>query len=263
MTVNITFALIDRLMDIAKQAGARILEIRDAGVTVESKADKSPVTQADREAEEIIVQAIKHDVASAFPIVSEEAFSRGDIPEVAGTPFWLVDALDGTKEFIKGGVDFTVNIGLIEHTRPVLGVVHVPVSKVTYWGSREGSYCLEAGAEPRRIECRPAPADGLVALVSRSHRTPEVDEFLAGLNIKEEISAGSSLKFCEVARGVADIYPRLGRTMEWDTAAGHAVLRFAGGQVKNIDGADLGYEKPGFENPHFIAAGSDLGLFDN
>lgn len=257
MTLNIGRGLLEQVGAIAEQAGARIINIRDRGLQVDVKADSSPVTEADREAEEFIIQSIRKDITGAFPIVSEEAFSRGEIPDVGGAPFWLVDALDGTKEFVKGGTDFTVNIAIIENNRPVMGVVHVPATGATYWGSREGAFFEAPGVDARRIACRPAPADGLVAMVSRSHRTSEVDAYLAAFAIRQEISVGSSLKFCEVARGNADIYPRLGRTMEWDTAAGHAVLLFAGGQVKTMDGVDLCYAKPGFENPHFVAAGPD------
>ena len=263
MTLNIGLGLMEQIGEIAKKAGVRIMKIRESGVKVESKADSSPVTQADREAENYIVHAIRKDITSALPIVSEEAFSQGDIPDVSGTAFWLVDALDGTKEFIRNGNDFTVNIAVIENNRPVLGVIHVPATKSTYWGSRYGAFYEEPGVETHQISCRQAPSDGLVALVSRSHRSPETDDYLADFDIKREISAGSSLKFCEVARGNADIYPRLGRTMEWDTAAGHAVLLFAGGQVKDLDGNDLRYGKPGFENPHFVATGPDIGISDN
>ncbi|OHC79913.1 MAG: 3'(2'),5'-bisphosphate nucleotidase [Rhodospirillales bacterium RIFCSPLOWO2_12_FULL_58_28] len=263
MTLNIGRRLLEQVGAIAEQAGGRIISIRDKGVRVEAKADSSPVTEADREAEEFIIHAIRKNITDALPIVSEEAFSRGEIPDIGETPFWLVDALDGTKEFVKGGTDFTVNIAIIENAKPVMGVVHAPVTKATYRGSREGSFFAAPGVVIHKIACRPAPADGLTALVSRSHRTPEIDGYLAGFAIKQEISAGSSLKFCEVARGNADIYPRLGRTMEWDTAAGHAVLRFAGGQVKTLDGVDLCYAKPGFENPHFVAAGPDIGISRN
>ena len=197
-------------------------------------------------------------MTDAFPIVGEEAFSDGRAPDVAGGPFWLVDPLDGTKEFIKRNGEFTVNIALIEVGRPVVGIVHAPVIEATYWGSRNGAFATVGGGEAQPITARPAPADGLAALVSRSHRTAEVDEFLAAYTIKNEISAGSSLKFCHVAAGRADLYPRLGRTMEWDTAAhGHAVLKFAGGHVRTLEGADLTYGKAGFENPHFVATGHE------
>ncbi len=150
---------------------------------------------------------------------------------------------------------FTVNIAMIDGGRPALGVIHVPVTKRTYWGAKIGVFAQVGDEEERLIQCREAPVDGLVAMVSRSHRTTEVDIFLADYTIASETSAGSSLKFCLIAEGSADIYPRLGRTMEWDTAAGHAILQFAGGTVQDLDGNDLHYGKPGFENSHFVAKG--------
>ncbi len=256
MTVNIGLGDIDRLRDIAERAGKEIMEVYNTDFDVETKDDASPVTAADKRAEALITKEIKA-MTDAFPIVGEEAFSDGRAPDVAGGPFWLVDPLDGTKEFIKRNGEFTVNIALIEVGRPVVGIVHAPVIEATYWGSRNGAFATVGGGEAQPITARPAPADGLAALVSRSHRTAEVDEFLAAYTIKNEISAGSSLKFCHVAAGRADLYPRLGRTMEWDTAAGHAVLKFAGGHVRTLEGADLTYGKAGFENPHFVATGHE------
>lgn len=255
MTVNITVDLLDRLGDLAKRAGAEIMKIYATDFDVETKADSSPVTEADRTAEALIVSSIKGDIIDKFPIVSEEAFADGKSPNVAGTPFWLVDPLDGTKEFVNRNGEFTVNIALVEAGRPVLGVVHAPAIGATYWGSAHGAIFQSGDEPPQPIQCRPKPEDGVVALVSRSHRTPEVDAFLEGYTVKAETSAGSSLKFCLVAAGQADIYPRLGRTMEWDTAAGHAVVRFAGGSVSRLEGGELGYGKPGFENPHFVVKG--------
>ena len=256
MTVNVTLDVIEGVRDIAKRAGAEILRIYQSDFAVETKADSSPVTEADRAAEACILDAIPGEITRTFPIVSEEAFASGQYPDVAGGPFWLVDPLDGTKEFVKRNGEFTVNIALIDASRPVLGVVYAPAIGATYWGSAYGAFTEDEDGSERPIACRRPPEDGLVALVSRSHRTPEVDAFLAGYTIKEETSAGSSLKFCLVAAGRADIYPRLGRTMEWDTAAGQAVARFAGGRVSTLDGNDLSYGKPGFENPHFVVRGS-------
>ena len=255
MTVNITLDLLDKLGDLAKRAGAEIMRIYATDFDVETKADSSPVTEADKAAEAMIVASIKGDITDKFPIVSEEAFAGGNRPDVAGTPFWLVDPLDGTKEFVSRNGEFTVNIALVEAGRPVLGVVHAPAIGATYWGSTYGALHQDGGEPPQPIGCRPEPEDGVVALVSRSHRTPEIDSFLEGYTVKAETSAGSSLKFCLVAAGQADIYPRLGRTMEWDTAAGHAVVRAAGGSVSRLDGSELGYGKPGFENPHFVVKG--------
>jgi 3'(2'), 5'-bisphosphate nucleotidase len=255
MRFDLTPDAVGRLCAVARRAGEAILAIYETDFEVAAKADASPVTEADEAAEAVILEALR-DIDGAHPIVSEEAFAGGHAPDVAGTPFWLVDPLDGTKEFIKRNGEFTVNIALVEDGAPVFGVVHAPAVGATYWGSADGAFAAAADGDAEPIACRTAPADGLVALVSRSHRTPEIDSYLADFTIKDETSAGSSLKFCLVAAGRADLYPRLGRTMEWDTAAGHAVTRFAGGRVMTLDGADLTYGKPGFENPHFVVRGA-------
>lgn len=260
MTVNIPLSLLDTLHLIALQAGDAIKDIYNTDFQVDTKDDASPVTEADRRAETLIIERIKADITDSWPIVGEEAFSAGIIPDVAGTPFWLVDPLDGTKEFVNRNGEFTVNIALIEAGRPVLGVVHAPAINQTYMGSPHGAFADLDGQGPKPIRCRPWPPTGLTALVSRNHKTPETEDFLSAYTIKNEISTGSSLKFCVVARGQADIYPRLGRTMEWDTAAGHAVLRAAGGTVTDLDGRELLYGKPGFENPHFVAKGPEQGV---
>lgn len=256
--LNIGLGLLQQVGDIAKRAGAEIMKIYETDFDVEAKGDGSPVTVADQLAEELITRSIREGVTDNFPIVGEEAASAGNIPVVKDTAFWLLDPLDGTKEFISRNGEFTVNIALIHNSRPVLGVVHVPAKRETYWGASVGAFAQNGEEQERVISCRTPPAEGLTAMVSRSHRTDEVDSYLSDYKVAEEVSAGSSLKFCTVARGDADIYPRLGRTMEWDTAAGHAVLRFAGGSVMTVDGVELGYGKPDFENPHFIASGSGV-----
>ncbi len=260
MTINITIELMDKVGEMARHAGGKILKIYDSDFSVDTKADSSPVTEADRIADALIVKSIRNTITDEFPIVSEEAFSADAPPEVGDGPFWLVDPLDGTKEFVKRNGEFTVNIALIEGGMPVMGVVHAPALKTTYWGSRYGAFAEIEDADQgkaRQIHCRPPPGDGLVAMVSRSHRSPEVGGYLSQFKIKSETGAGSSLKFCRIAEGKADIYPRLGRTMEWDTAAGQAVLVFAGGQVRDLDGNELRYGKPGFENPNFVARGAE------
>ena len=253
--LSIGLGLAKDIATIARRAGAEIMKIYETDFEVKTKGDSSPVTQADRIAEELINRAISEGITSNFPIVAEEAASEGLLPNVSSSGFWLVDPLDGTKEFINRNGEFTVNIALIENSKPVLGVVHLPVKNLTYFGFNMGSFLMENDEPRKEISCRIKPKDGLVALVSRSHISPETDSYLANHTIVNTISAGSSLKFCMIAEGIADIYPRIGRTMEWDTAAGHAILRFAGGSVKTIDGFELTYGKPGFENPHFIAAG--------
>jgi 3'(2'), 5'-bisphosphate nucleotidase len=253
--IDIGLRLIDQVRDLAQRAGLEVMAVFNSNFTVDSKEDSSPVTEADRRAETLITNAIRTDITDAILIVGEEAASTGIAPEVKGGPFWLIDPLDGTKEFVKRGTDFTVNIALIEDGQPILGVIHVPVTGDTFWGSRHGAFASTGGGQPRRISCRPQPEDGLIAIVSRSHRTKETDDYLKRFAIAREISVGSSLKFCRVAAGEADLYPRMGRTMEWDTAAGHAILRFAGGTVRTLEGHELSYGKPGFENPHFVASG--------
>lgn len=259
MSITIDPGLVDSVRRIAIEAGDAIMEVYNSDFAVENKDDKSPVTEADRRAETLILDALRGDLRTPYPIVAEEEVASGRVPQVNGSPFWLVDPLDGTKEFIKRAGEFTVNIALIEGGRPQLGVVHVPALGDTYWGSPLGAFASFAGAGAQPIACRPVPAKGLVAVASRSHRNPELDEFLAQFDLAESISSGSSVKFCLVACGKADLYPRTGRTMEWDTAAGHAVVRFAGGSVTRMDGSELLYGKPGFDNPHFIVRGAPSG----
>jgi len=256
--LNIGLGLAKQVVDVSRRAGDEIMKIYQTDFDVRSKDDNSPVTLADQAAEDVILRALEEGISGGLPVVSEEAASAGHIPVVRDTPFWLVDPLDGTKEFINRNGEFTVNVALLENTRPVLGVVHLPAQEVTYVGFNAGAFRIRGDAAREEISCRPPPPSGLTALVSRSHRTPEVDVYLKNFTIGAEISAGSSLKFCRLAEGAADIYPRLGRTMEWDTAAGHGVLRFAGGVVQRIDGGELGYGKEGFENPHFVAAGAGV-----
>lgn len=254
MILNIPLSMLDSLHLMAVRAGKEIMEVYNSDFEVEVKDDSSPVTAADRRAETLITQAIKDEITADFPIVGEEAFSDGNAPAIGDGPFWLIDPLDGTKEFVKKTGEFTVNIALINLGLPVVGVVHTPATGHVYMGSPHGAFA-DLGDGPKPISCRSWPPGGLTAMVSKSHKTPETDEFLKDYDIREETSAGSSLKFCVVARGIADIYPRLGRTMEWDTAAGHAVLHAAGGTVTDLDGKPLTYGKPGFENPHFVAKG--------
>lgn len=253
--------LANKLNAIAWAAGAITLEYFQVDTAVESKADDSPVTQADRAAEEFILAELEK-IFPGVPVVAEEAVSAGSVPASAER-FFLVDPLDGTKEFIAGRPDFTVNIALIENNLPVCGVVHAPARGTSYAGGREcGAYLCE-GAEiadgAERISVRRADIDGIVAVASRSHNSPETDAFLAKFEIAERVSVGSSLKFCLLAAGQADLYPRFGRTMEWDTAAGHAVLLAAGGGVVTDTGVPLLYDKRNqasdsdFANPHFIA----------
>lgn len=254
--LNITQALVDQVRTIAERAGKEIMRVYATDFEVERKSDASPVTEADQRAEAIILKAIREEIGSKFPIVAEEEVAAGRVPVVGDGPFWLVDPLDGTKQFVSRQGEFTVNIALIGARRPQLGVVHAPAIGMTYWGSQYGAFLHNKGGEVTPIRCRPFPERGIIAVASRSHRTPETDTFLNQFDVAESISSGSSIKFCMVADGRADIYPRMGRTMEWDTAAGHAVVRFAGGSVSNLDGSEFLYAKPGFENPHFVVRGA-------
>ena len=245
---------------IAERAGEVILGFYDGAVATRAKADASPVTAADEAAEAVILPALA-PLLPGVPAVSEEAVAAGRIPDVHGPAnpsgrFWLVDPLDGTKEFISRNGEFTVNIALIEHGRPILGVVHIPALATTYGGIVRDLARKRHKGVGRPIAARTAPADGSIVLSSRSHGdTDAMDAFLASERVGGHRIAGSALKFCLVAEGIADLYPRLGRTMEWDTAAGHAVIVAAGGRVTQLDGRDLTYGKPGFDNPHFVARG--------
>ncbi len=247
--------LLPKVLEIAEQAGVVILEHYHAGTEIRAKADASPVTAADEAGEAVILAALRA-LTPDVPIVAEEAVAKGEIPDVGDAPFWLVDPLDGTKEFISRNGEFTVNIGLIEHRVPILGVVLAPARGLAWWGmAGQGAHRREAGIV-HEIKVRPRPSAGAVAVASRSHRDAATDAWLQTEGIEDTVSAGSSLKFCLVAEGKADVYPRFGPTMEWDTAAGDAVLRAAGGRVLTTDGEPFLYVKPGFRNPGFIAFGA-------
>ena len=241
---------------IAEAAGREILRHYHPGIEARLKHDRTPVTAADEAAEAIILPALR-ELAPDIPSVAEEAVAQGGLPEIdRQSLFFLVDPLDGTREFLAGNGEFTVNIALIDRGRPLLGVVHLPALGTTYAGGPEGATLAVAGAAPEEIRARPKPGDGVIVLASRSHNEgSELDRYLADLHVAERIAAGSSLKFCRIAEGLADLYPRFGRTMEWDTAAGHAVLAAAGGQVVTVAGEALCYGKTGFANPNFIARG--------
>ena len=248
-------ALLSELVTVSKHAGEVILAIYRTDFDVEQKADYSPVTQADLDAEAVILDALRR-LTPDVPIIAEEEVSAGRVPDV-GDCFWLVDPLDGTREFLSRNGEFTVNIALIHDRRPVLGVVHAPDSGTTYTGCLPGGATRQKGDGPiEPIQVRTPPPEGLTVVASRRHGSGmEIDHFLMGRAIAERVTFGSSLKFCVVASGEADLYPRFGPTMEWDTAAGHAVLAAAGGCITNTDGTDFLYRKPDFRNPNFIAWG--------
>lgn len=240
---------------LALVAGRTIMAFYHEGTAVETKADSTPVTEADRTADRLIVAGLQAETPG-IPVISEESTSTGSPP--AGGRFWLVDPLDGTREFIARTGEFTVNIALIEDGRPVLGVLHAPVQGETYVADGQGEALRIVGnGVPEAICARAVPDEGPAVIASRLHRDAETDTYIAGLGPAQTVSAGSALKFGLLARGEADIYPRFGRTMEWDTAAGHAILSAAGGHVRDLNGRELRYGKAGFVNPPFVACGAD------
>jgi 3'(2'), 5'-bisphosphate nucleotidase len=254
------------LTDAAARAGAAIMRHYHEGTEVRLKADASPVTQADKASEVIVIKALQR-LAPEIPVVSEEV--AGDRSAHLGRRFFLLDPLDGTKEFIQKRSDFTINIALIEDGIPFFGLVYAPARSLLALTTEDGKAVAaklgpsDDGADLTKLDCRPLHVrvplpDGLVAVVSRSHLDSATEAFLAKLKIAGRSSAGSALKFIEVAQGVADVYPRFGPTMEWDTAAGHAVLIAAGGHVEDAEGNPLPYGKTeqGLRNPSFIAWGA-------
>ena len=243
--------LLDELAYAAREAGEAILEVVRRGFEVESKHDTSPVTEADRAAELIILAALAR-AAPGVPVIAEEEVAAGRIP-AHGDTYFLVDPLDGTKEFIRGGDDYTVNIGLIEGGTPKLGVVFAPATGRLHGGIVGQGAWLDEGNGPMPIETR-ARGDLTTAVASKSHLNQATIDYLeAAVGNCGYVSVGSSLKFCIVAEGKADIYPRAAPTSEWDTAAGHAVLLAAGGLVDGADGEALRYGKPAFLNRAFVA----------
>ncbi len=252
----------DTLASIALAAGKEIMRIYRTDFAVETKLDASLLTEADGLAEAIILAGLR-TAEPDLQVIAEESVAGGTIPE-HGSRFALVDPLDGTKEFVAKNGEFTVNIAIIEHGRPIMGVVYAPAlhrlfvaeSPSHAWQSK----AAPDGPVPKKrnpLRIRPAPEKGLTAVASKSHRSPETDTWLAKYPVQEIIGAGSALKFCLVAAGEADVYPRLGRTMEWDTAAGQAVVEAAGGRVLTLDHAPLLYGKRarGYDNPDFVVYG--------
>lgn len=242
--------------ELALRAAAVILRIRAAGFTVARKADASPVTQADRESEALINAGLRA-AHPEIPVVAEEEVSREVAPIVPAALFWLVDPLDGTREFTAGRDEFAVNVGLVRDNRPLLGAVALPATHELYLGIvGEGAWRRDGEGHEAPIHARTPPEAGLTVMASRHYSDdPRITAFLHGRKIAARINIGSAMKFCRLAEGAADLYPRLGRTMEWDTAAPQAVLEAAGGRVATLDGAPLRYGKPGWENPSFVCTG--------
>ena len=247
-------ALLELAAGLALAAAAKINEIRARGFAVERKDDASIVTEADHAAEAIIAAGLRA-ARPDIPVVAEEEVASGRIPQ-ATARFWLVDPLDGTREFANGGDDFAVNIGLVRAGAVALGVVGVPATGELFGGIvGQGAWKRWNGAQTP-VAARAEPAEGATVLASRHHGDARLlDDFLRGRRVARTTNYGSSLKFCRLAEGKADLYPRFGRTMEWDTCAPQAVLEAAGGSVRTLDGAPLRYGKPGWDNPHFVCYG--------
>jgi len=246
--------LLSLAIALAQRAAAEILTIRDRGFQVQRKADRSVVTEADHASEAMILAGLRQTLPDCTVVAEEEI--AGGLVASAAPEFWLVDPLDGTREFTGGGTDFAVNIGLVRNGRPVLGVVGVPAFGEVYSGIVGVGAWLDKAGRRTPISTRLAPAEGLTVVASRHHGDQaRLDMFLSGRAVARVVNYGSSLKFCRVAAGEADLYPRFGRTMEWDTCAPHAVVEAAGGVVQTLDGSPLGYGKLGWDNPHFICWG--------
>ncbi len=250
---------IEPLLKAARAAGEEILEIYARDFEIEYKGDHSPLTEADKAANDVIMVFLRSAHAE-IPIISEETQEVPSEERKNWTRFWLVDPLDGTKEFIKKNGEFTVNIALVENGRPVIGVVYRPVTDTMYLGAEgAGAWRISGGGDAEEISGGPhySGKDAVQVVASRSHLTPEVEAFVAELRAQGKqvdfLSAGSSLKLCLVAEGAADVYPRFGPTMEWDTGAAHAVATAAGKEVLNAETREpLDYNKENLLNPFFI-----------
>jgi 3'(2'), 5'-bisphosphate nucleotidase len=250
-------ALLPEVVAIARRAGLAIMPYFRGAYATTHKDDRSPVTDADHAADAVIKPAL----AALLPgvaVVTEESVATAPAPEtLAEARYWLVDPLDGTREFVAHREEFTVNIALVEKRGPVLGVLHLPPQDVTYAAAGPGTAVKIVGqGAPKSIAARAAPAAGLVVAHSRSHSNrDDLEAFLKPYRVAERLVSGSALKFGLIAEGRADLYPRLGPTSEWDTAAGQAIVEAAGGSVTDHAGRPLGYGKPGFRNPPFIVRG--------
>jgi 3'(2'), 5'-bisphosphate nucleotidase len=245
---------------LARRAAAAIEAVRKAGFVVDRKTDESPVTEADRLAEVLIVDALR-EALPHIPVVAEEEVAAG-IETRPADQYWLVDPLDGTRGFAAGRDDYAVCIGLVREGRALLGALALPATGEIFGGLVGAGAWKEdgAGGERRPIRVRPAPPGGLVVLVSRQHAgDPRFEGILAGRTMAERRGLSSALKFCRVAEGEADLYPRFGQTMEWDTAAGQALVEAAGGRVTALDGTPLRYGKPGWLNDGFVCHGGGGG----
>ena len=251
--------LISSTVEITKEAGEAITEIYNSDFAYQLKKDLSPITAADKLSHNIITERLK-TLTPEIPILSEE---NCDIPykiRSQWTQYWLVDPLDGTKEFIKKNGEFTVNIALIENNNPIFGIIHIPVTNETYWGSQvNGSFYLNKNNDVERIRVSDNHQNPMRIVASRSHPSEMLNSLLEKLVDYEIIEVGSSIKFCHIASGQADCYPRFGPTSEWDTAAGEAIVRFAGGQIVTTNGNSIKYNLKGnYLNPNFIVSNDKI-----
>ncbi len=252
---NDDYALVELATTLAWQAAELILGIRARGFITSSKHDSSPVTEADHAAEALIVAGLR-EATPSIAVVAEEEISAGHQPGKAPA-YWLVDPLDGTRDFAAGRDGFTVNIGLVRDGRPALGVVAVPASAELFAGIQGHGAWKRDHAGQRAISARRPPGSGLAVLSSRQlHDEELLEPYCGGLKRSSVVQLGSALKFCRLAEGAADLYVRFGRTMEWDTAGPEAVLEAAGGSLRTLDGDVLAYEKPGWANPGFVCRGA-------
>lgn len=256
MTHILDEAFVGFLLETVQNAGNAIMDVYNSNFKIRTKVDSSPVTAADELGEKIIRLALENQLPEV-PFVGEEAYAAGHRPELTRGLFWLVDALDGTKEFIKKSDEFTVNVALIENNLPIFGAVYAPAKNMFYWGSRFGAFSQRGDQDPKQISTRSPSKEGLTVTLSRTNGKKE-DVYLKKFKVKSILTLGSSLKFCLIAAGEADLYPRLAPTSEWDTAAGHAVLSHAGGQVTQLDGSPFVYGKKQIINPYFLAKGSEF-----
>ncbi len=251
-------ALLEEIKVLSKLAGEKIMEIYGTDFDVEHKDDKTPLTEADMAAHNTIVAGLAK-LTPNLPILSEESSKIPYSERSQWQTYWLVDPLDGTREFIKRNGEFTVNIALIDNQRPVLGVVYVPVTGVCYFAANgEGAFKQQPGQAPETIQTRVCPKDRLIVAGSRSHAGDTLKKFIEALNVEVElVSIGSSLKTCLVAEGKADIYPRFGPTSEWDTGAAQCVVEQAGGHLTDTENlSPLPYNtKESLLNPHFLVFG--------
>ena len=253
--IQIKSELIEQLIEISKDAGKAIMEVYNSNFRHQIKEDLSPLTKADTLSNNIICEKLKV-ITPDIPILSEE---NSDIPfniRSSWEQYWLVDPLDGTKEFIKKNGEFTVNIALIENNTPIFGIIHLPVTNETYWGSStKGSFYIKGNNQKTKLCVENNIRSQVRIVASRSHPSKMLDTLLEEIGEYKIITKGSSLKFCLIAKGQADIYPRLGPTSEWDIAAGHAIVKFAGGSLLTIDGESMQYNLTENNlNPYFVVA---------